>query len=515
MTRKPTIRPLAPRICPQCASEHTFVILENRIECRHCGYALRKDDGQPLKLADAAPPVVPPLRMRQPLTASYRISNADEVNPWAKAAFSTAQDCVHRQDWAGALEAFLRALEHQPDFIDAHLWIARIDEDTEKRRGHLTTLLAYQPDHLEAIRELMLLDGRLSAEAAAIDEHAQPQRVRAGGAVGTHIQTIRCPSCGSLRLEPDPISGLMVCAACGQSQRPAASEGSSASMLTQALLERRAQPVQWVIGERLLACQGCGAQRTIPARKLSGECPFCGSNQVIERDVLGSFQQPDYLVPFAIKRQQAVEAIRERLETWTERFQGWFNNNRMARQQIDGVYMPFWLFDASVQVRRTILQNTQSQGENRPRMQRASMQQAYQTYVTPDAVYNVLVCAVEPPPLALSRRLGKFPLERRVPYEPKLLARFPAELYTIDFDQASLEARSQVAQTLRERHSGGGTSDQTVNVFPSVTQMSFQLVLLPVWVVTIHEEDGDIRPALVNGQTGQVVLGRSRRPSPT
>ena len=515
MTGKRPLQPLAPRICPQCASEHTFVILENRIECRHCGYALRKDDGQPLKPADVRPSVVPPLRQRQPLAASYRISNPDEVNQWAKAAFSTAQDCVHRQDWAGALEALLRALEHQPDFLDAHLWIARIDEDADTRRQHLTSVLAYQPGHLEAIRELMLLDGRLSPEAAAIDEHAQPQRVQAGGAVGTDTHTIRCPSCGSLRLDPDPLTGLMVCAACGQSQRPAAPVVSGASMLTQALLERRAQPVQWIIGERLLACQGCGAQRTIPARKLSAECPFCGSNHVIERDVLQSFQQPDYLVPFAVRRQQAVDALRERLGTWTERIAGWFNSNRVERKQIEGVYLPFWVFDASVEVRRTIIQQSHSRDENRPRMQRASMQQAYQTYTTTDAVYNVMVCAVDWPPPSLTRRLGKFELSRRLPYEPKLLARFPAELYNIDFDTASLDARSIIAQTMRERHSGGGSSDQTVNVFPSVTHMTFELMLLPVWVVTIHEEDGDIRPALVNGQTGQVALGRARRSDPT
>ncbi|MFW5772305.1 MAG: hypothetical protein ACOCZH_03195, partial [Phototrophicaceae bacterium] len=144
MTSKQTIKPLAPRICPQCGSERTFVILENRIECRHCGYALRKDDGQPLKLADAAPP---PLRLRQPLAPSFRISNADDVNQWARAAFNTAQECVHREDWAGALEALLRALEHQPDFLDAHLWIARIDEDVDKRREHLTSVLAHQPGH--------------------------------------------------------------------------------------------------------------------------------------------------------------------------------------------------------------------------------------------------------------------------------------------------------------------------------------------------------------------------------
>ena len=42
-----------------------------------------------------------------------------------------------------------------------------------------------------------------------------------------------------------------------------------------------------------------------------------------------------------------------------------------------------------------------------------------------------------------------------------------------------------------------------------VRQMSFTLLLMPVWVITLFERDGDVRPALVNGQTGKVALGKA------
>jgi len=36
-------------------------------------------------------------------------------------------------------------------------------------------------------------------------------------------------------------------------------------------------------------------------------------------------------------------------------------------------------------------------------------------------------------------------------------------------------------------------------------------VLLPAWQVLLHEDDGDVRRALVNGQTGEVAIsGRLR-----
>ncbi|HYO89344.1 MAG TPA: hypothetical protein VER79_11890, partial [Candidatus Limnocylindrales bacterium] len=52
--------------------------------------------------------------------------------------------------------------------------------------------------------------------------------------------------------------------------------------------------------------------------------------------------------------------------------------------------------------------------------------------------------------------------------------------------------------------------DMSVSALP--LQMSFMLVLAPVWVATLHERDGDIRTALVHGLTAEVVMGRARKP---
>jgi hypothetical protein len=52
----------------------------------------------------------------------------------------------------------------------------------------------------------------------------------------------------------------------------------------------------------------------------------------------------------------------------------------------------------------------------------------------------------------------------------------------------------------------------TINVFTSIQQLSFRLVLMPVWIATLVEEDFDVRTALVNGQTGKVVLGKAQKP---
>jgi hypothetical protein len=265
--------------------------------------------------------------------------------------------------------------------------------------------------------------------------------------------------------------------------------------------------VQWVVGERLLACNSCGSERTIPARKLSELCPFCGSNHVIERDVLGSFQQPDGLIPFLVGQKQAGERIQERLGGWAERLKGWFDNNRVGRATIEAVYLPFWVFDTMLEVRRTTTRYSGGGTDTR----RNVPNDLYQSITIPDALNNVQVCAVKSPPPLLTRHLGQFEMKPMTPYEPSLLAKYPAEIYSIDFDQASLLARETIGQTMREKH-GLQTGGAESMITTSVQSMTFQLVLMPVWVATLYEEDGDIRTALVNGQSGRVALGRAHRP---
>jgi hypothetical protein len=94
------------------------------------------------------------------------------------------------------------------------------------------------------------------------------------------------------------------------------------------------------------------------------------------------------------------------------------------------------------------------------------------------------------------------------------LARYPVQLYTVDFDRAALEARSRISSIMREKYDNRNLGDDrqvSIHVTTGIQQMSFRLVLLPVWIGTLVEQDKDVRSALVNGQTGEVVLGRSEK----
>lgn len=501
-----SIKPLAPKVCPQCNAKNPFIIGDGKFTCEQCFYTMRETD-----VAPQSPPAQLTSR-RDNLRASYRITTRGEIDTWARAAFDTAQDFVRQKKWDDALKSFYRAIENQPDFIDPHLWIARISEDPTVQEEHLTTVLAHNPNHLEALQELMVLRGELDPSALdAKDPHAPVVIQDAGGKVTTITQNLRCSQCGSPDMKYDFATHFATCNSCGNVDKNVGAGGGSMDSLTMALLKRRSQKVIWKVGERMLHCNGCGAERTIPAKKLSDNCPFCGSKHVILQDSLNTFEQPNGMVRFMVSKKQASEAVKSKLSTWMERMKGWLDNNTVERATLQGIYLPFWVFDATLDVRRTAILENPGVGMSNKSRETQNIP-AYNSMVIQDGMNNVFVPAVKSPPKRMIHQLGKFDLGQVVDYNPQLLSEFTAELYSIDFDKASLDARTLIGKVMRERHTNNNPSGVSVNVFTSVTQMSFRLLLLPVWVATLYEEDGDVRTALVNGQTGQVVMGKARKP---
>jgi hypothetical protein len=186
--------------------------------------------------------------------------------------------------------------------------------------------------------------------------------------------------------------------------------------------------------------------------------------------------------------------------------------HRIKQMTIEGVFLPFWLFDATADITQRLKYDEWNV-------------QDYAQFT--DGVWNEPVCAVQSPPRLLVAQIDhRYDMSAIIPYEPKYLAHHPASLYTMDFDKASLEARGKISEKLREKHHQTsvemqasfmrGNSRRTsvkMSVFAMITQMSFRLALLPVWVATLVEQDGDLRTALVNGQTGHVAVSKTRKAS--
>ncbi len=489
--------------CPTCGTRMSFDLKTTSVVCPECGYKPTTDIDERAAQIRA--------KGQRP---NVSIHNIDQIQARAISLFYTAQDYLFDGNKKAAIDSLEDALDIQHDFADAHLWIAKISDDEAVKRDHLSSILAVDGSHGEATRMMLVLNGRLTADQAEKGEKSSgPVIKQIGEAVKTTLSGTRCPKCNG-NLTTNDITGRVECGFCGYKEGQGERHTATGDSLLAALLERRAQPVKWVIGERLLHCKNCGAERAIPATELSARCPFCNSNQVIEQDALNSFDQPDGIIPFKVTREEASNLVKDHLKSVTERIKGWFDNNKIASATLSGYYLPFWMFDAIVEVTRTRIQN---QSTNRG--------YGYTRTITPvepyvQTKYNEIfgdmeVCGVQSPSKELTRGLGDYHTSDLLDYSPNLLAKYPAQLYTQDFDQAALEARSQISTAMRYKFSRRETMEDekvTINVFTTIQQMSFRLILAPVWIAHLIEQDKDQRTALINGQTGQVILGKSEKP---
>ncbi|MEL6405695.1 MAG: hypothetical protein AAFR81_15110 [Chloroflexota bacterium] len=497
------IKRLAPKKCPDCASENSlFIDDDKRLTCRLCGYKR----GAEKTASTEETPAVPQEDRRTSYQVTYSTPYTPDPDRWAKIKYSTGMDYVNQGKWDEAFHAFEQACEYQRDFVDAHLWAARMTLDPDKKRYHYGSVIAQTGSNLEATRELMVLNGDLTREEAdrAGDMSREADVQDAEHAVSTQLIEIVCSNCGGSLSVPHG-SSEVTCQFCGHVEQIAQAGGRVGQSLTMAMITDRGKGTRWRVGKHLLHCDNCGAERVITGSKMTVQCPFCSSNHVIRTDALESFRQPDGIVPFALQRDAAQDALDNALNSFGERLKGIFVNNRADRIHLTDVFLPFWVFDVTARISRTRV-------ETREGTLYTQSKRTVQRDEFGDGLNNMLYCGVESPSRQLTSKLRTYDLTTVEAYTPKLLANKTAELYSIDYQQASINVRSEVSESFRFKHGHDPHGDSQTLISSLIQNMSFRLLLLPVWVANIIEEDGDVRVGLIHGQTGQAFLGRATRP---
>ena len=135
--------------CPTCGTRMTFDLKTTSILCHHCGYT--PSTGVDERAAQIR------AKGQRP---NVSIRNPDQIQSRAIALFYTAQDYLFDGDKKAAIDSLQDALDIQPDFADAHLWIAKISDDEAVKRDHLSSILAVDGSDAEAARMMLVLNGR-------------------------------------------------------------------------------------------------------------------------------------------------------------------------------------------------------------------------------------------------------------------------------------------------------------------------------------------------------------------
>ncbi len=321
-----------------------------------------------------------------------------------------------------------------------------------------------------------------------------------------------CPACGAdLRYAPE--LDALKCAHCGHEERIPENRGRVPELDLRAV-ERNALPPSETEALRVAQCPSCGARIEFDADIHAKECPFCASPIVTDTGVERQIK-PQAQLPFLVSENEA----RQGLKTWLGRL--WFAPSDLrayarADRALDGIYIPYWTYDAETRSAYTGRRGTVHH-VSRPvtaivnGRRQTVMQTTAEVRWSPAkgrvarTFDDVLVLGARSLPKAFTDRLEPWDLSALTTYDPRFLAGFRAEGYTVPVDEAYGEARRIMNAVIESdvRRDIGGDRQQVGRVDTEVGALTFKHVLLPIWVAAYRYRGKSFR-FVVNGRTGVV-----------
>lgn len=312
---------------------------------------------------------------------------------------------------------------------------------------------------------------------------------------------MQCPSCGNTVAET-----AAKCDACG-SAVPQANVAPTSTA-------QRGYGTQ----TQSFDCEGCGAQTVFSATQMTLECPYCGSQKVIQLPPEKQAQtiQPEYVIPFKVPKEKSGQLFR----TWVESL--WFApgdlKQRAQAEACRGVYLPFWVYDCDTmtyyrgevghdyQERETY---KDAQGQTQTRSVTKTRWQHGSGWHRGD-YHDVLVCASKGVDRSHVQAIEPWNMQDRQPYAAQFLAGWEAERYGIDSEvawrehgQARVREQEQTAaeRKLQADHRADRTRGVSVDV--RYNNLRSRHMLLPAYI-SAYRYDGKAYKFMINGQTGEV-----------
>jgi ribosomal protein S27AE len=393
-------------------------------------------------------------------------------------------------------QLLLQAVDYDRNHAEAWLWLSATTDDPQEQKSYLEWAIAADPANAAAKRGLGLLTGKIN-KAELLPEGAEPPTPEAPPAPQPAAveRTFECPRCGA-PLAYAAGTEQLECGHCGYSEViEAKSARGQAHVLDFALPTVRGH--RWAVGHRLFRCRQCGASTVVQAGSTSEVCPFCGAAALLAAEEDAEMLPPQAILPM---RRPAATASAD-LAAWLK--QGFFIPDDLARvargQRLQPVYAPAWCFDATLNAR---WKARVAVGEGRSRRWEWRTGERIFFYT------SHLQPGTRSLPAALLRQAEPFDLAQAVEYQPAFVAGWPAGSYDVSLAQASLEARESMikdaARQLRFKAAPGHDVAELSVTSSDFTGMTFQLVLLPLWVGAYQYRQKTYR-VLVNGQTGKVA----------
>lgn len=318
----------------------------------------------------------------------------------------------------------------------------------------------------------------------------------------------QCPACtGPLRF--DSATGKLVCDYCGSTYEVKEVEALYADKQKASDTAARQRPQGPVWGEEEAAgltsrtCSSCGAELVCDGTTAATTCPYCGNPTVLGGQLSGKLK-PEYIIPFKLDRKAAVQNLNKYYKGKKFLPKAFKEQNHV--EEIQGVYVPFWLYDGRMEARgayKAEISESHREGDYI-----VTTTRHFDVARVGDADFvRVPVDGSSKMPDAHMDAIEPFDYSDLKPFSTAYLPGFLADRYDEDDKKCAARVLTRMKNsTAAALHDtlGGYTGVQTLSEQLDPRTLEPHYALLPVWMLHTRWKEQDFLFAM-NGQTGKLI----------
>jgi ribosomal protein S27E len=325
-----------------------------------------------------------------------------------------------------------------------------------------------------------------------------------------NVSRFSCEKCGA-NVVFDVRIGKLSCAFCGQAQEIVA-DGAVEERAFEESLQKGMQNLLPLARDAMqVGCTGCGAIVNFTPPETVSKCNFCGAKIVAQPKSADPLVAPEGILPFSVTDEQANENYKKWLSS------RWFTPFRLKKMaqsdQMTGVYIPYWTYDAVTQSTyfgkrgTTVSDGFETyRGSNGNTQVRAKFKTVWSlaSGVITRQFDDVCVPATKSLPAHYLDRLQPWDLSELKPYEPAYLSGHQAQTYQIDLDEGFEFFKQYVYNPIKQDALKEiGDKPIVTSIHTKYRNATFKHLLLPVYAGA-YQFKGKTFQIVINGRTGEV-----------
>ena len=254
---------------------------------------------------------------------------------------------------------------------------------------------------------------------------------------------------------------------------------------------------------RCYVCESCGGEIITDNTTSASMCPYCGSAIVMVDNVKADLK-PNLVIPFKIDKKQAKEMLYKHYKG-KKLLPKYFKDENII-EEIKGIYVPFWLFDANVDAKM------------RYRGTRTRFWSTSSYEYTETSFYAIVrdgKIAFDKVPVDGSSKMADelmeaiepFDINEAVDFQTAYLAGYFADRYDVDVENSIERANERIVQSTKDaflQSVRGYSSVFCEHAGIQLDNNAVKYALYPVWLLTTKWQGKNYTFAM-NGQTGKFV----------